>query len=378
MHINKAFTPILLFVLLVINSCHPSDKPVVVSSDSAGNITAIYLSPDKTNDYGIKFISLFDDISQRTVACSGHIVFEHENRFVVASPADGKVVLLHKHNGQSVGPDTEIAGLENTDFIILQQEYLEAINQFAFFKDEYARQGDLTVENATSMKKMQIARRDYQSAELKYHSLSLQLKILGINPDSIKPDKLIQVLPVLSPRAGIISNMNIHTGTFVKQGDPLFELISKRNIFVKLLVPEEAYMFIHPGQSVQCNMYFDSLDVFKATVRTIIPKIDTENQMATIYAELVDDPGLIVPGMSVMARIRTGQDSTCIINSGSVLSDGTGDYIFAFKKGTCYKIPVKPGRISEGQTEIQGLSIEMSDSVVINGPEKLAALFKHQ
>jgi cobalt-zinc-cadmium efflux system membrane fusion protein len=269
---------------------------------------------------------------------------------------------------------TEVTAIENTDFIILQQDYLEARNLFDFYKEEYARQGDLTVENATSLKKMQIARRDYQSAELKYNALSMQLTILGVYPDSLQPDQLISALPVNAPRSGIVSQTYIQSGTYVEKGQLLFEMVSKQHVLIKIQVPEASFKSIEEGQMVNCRPAFDSLATLIATIRSIVPRIDPENHMATVYASLSDQSSGIVPGMSVDVMIHAGKDTLHLISPGIIQTDRNGQFIVVREKGAYLKVPVEPELTIDGKTGISGLPHELSDSLVIAGFKQLGPL----
>jgi multidrug efflux pump subunit AcrA (membrane-fusion protein) len=99
--------------------------------------------------------------------------------------------------------------------------------------------------------------------------------------------------------------------------------------------------------------------------------------MATVYAETSKSNEDMVSGMSVNAKINTGKDSVFVINSGSVLKDQQGNFVFVKKTGKHLKIPVQSGNNYGTVTEIFGLPHEMSDSVVISGTDQLNLYFNH-
>jgi cobalt-zinc-cadmium efflux system membrane fusion protein len=310
------------------------------------------------------------------IVCSGNIVTESENELIITSPYSGKIALIHRRLNDPVRAGSLMATIENTDFIEMQQEYLEAQNNFDFYKEEFTRQGDLTVENATSIKKMQIARRDYQSAELKYHAVALQLKILGINPDSINPEKILAVLPVAAPRSGILTEIFIQSGSYVEQGTLLFGLAAKQNLSIRILVPERSYHMIQPGQAVICHPLYDSLAIINATIRTVVPRVDPVDKTVTVFADISNSTTDYIEGMNLSVNIYTGTDTSCMISSSALLKDHSGNFLIVKEQGSYRKLYVKQGNTHNGHTEIFDVPAHLSDSVVVSGHKQLREYFK--
>ena len=61
------------------------------------------------------------------------------------------------------------------------RKYLENKSELDYYQEEYKRQGELTVENAASIKKLQQAKANYYKFEASYQSLKAQLELLGVN-----------------------------------------------------------------------------------------------------------------------------------------------------------------------------------------------------
>jgi cobalt-zinc-cadmium efflux system membrane fusion protein len=375
MYIKKFLKSVWQIVLFLAIGCGHSEKPVITSTDPEGGISAIYLPETQIRRYGISFSRLSKKAVLHVITCTGYLITDPGTKTTIYAPAAGKIVSVINHDGQMIPGGSELAILENTDFIVLQQNYLEAANLLEFHKEEYTRQGELTVENATSMKKMQIARRDYQSAELTYHSIRLQLNILGISPDSIKPDKLLAVLPVTAPRGGILAKTYIRSGDYVEKGDPLFAMIGRQKQILRINVPEEHFASVKARQVVQGHVTFDSLITFRAEISTIVHEIDPETHSAAAYAELTGSKGLLVSGMSVVSKIVSGIDSVFTIDATAIFGDQKGHFVYSMIDGNIVKYYIITGYTTDGKTEIPGMPDEVADSVIIGGFEKLTAAF---
>jgi cobalt-zinc-cadmium efflux system membrane fusion protein len=373
---RQTIMPILLVIALLVNSCIHSDDPVQIIADSTGHIIAVHLSPKEIEHAGIKHGSITKQEVDRWVPCSGNLVVSPENTIDITSPATGRIISLSFSTGQYVKTGSMIAGLESIDFITLQQEYLDARNQFDYLREEYARQGNLTVENATSMKKMQIAKRDYQSAELQMCTLQAQLEILGIRSDSLKYDKLSPLIHILAPGSGFISDKGIHLGSYIKKGDALFELINIQHLLIKLKVSEQYVRYLQKGQFVDFWLVHDTLSAYKARLSLIAREIDPASHSITVYAALSERKAYFIPGMSVNAKINADKKTVICINSNSIIQCSAGVFLFVKTKGNYTRIPIIKGNAVGEMTEISGLSNELADSVVVEGAEYLHSLYE--
>jgi len=368
--------PLLLVIALLVYGCNHTDDPVRVIADSTGYITLLNLSSKEIEHAGVKYGSILKQVIEPQVTCSGYLIVAPENKISIPSPAAGKITSIYYPVGRYIQAGSEIASLENIDFITMQHEYLEAKNQFDYLREEYTRQGELTVENATSVKKMQIARRDYQSAELRLHALRLQLEIVGICPDSLQFDNMSAVISVRASGSGNIANTNIHPGSYVEKGETLFELVNLQPLLAELQVPETYSQLLHPGQFVDFYLAFDSLSNNRAKLLSIIRAINPKTHTGKAYAELLELKEQYIPGMSIHAKINIDKDTVSLLNSHSILHSPAGDYLFVKKKGAYIRIPVKPGKIVGEMIEISDLSNDLTDSVVINGVEYLNSIFE--
>lgn len=371
---SKQFlNPWVMIIAMLVVSCNRKIDHVAIRDDSTGQITAVILSPEETERSGIKYGPISKLVVDKWISCSGYLVTLPGSTIEVTAPAAGKITSIIYPSGHFVTSGSEIADLENSDFILLKQAYLEAVNEYDFLHEEYARQGELTVENATSLKKMQLAKRDYQSAELKLQALLSQLEILGISPDSLRFNKMSPVIQIRTPGKGYISNIRVQPGSYVGKGETLFELINTRQLLVKLEVPEQYIRFIQKGQFVDFWLVHDTLSIFKAQVLSMAGAINRDNHSITVFAELSDIKPYFIPGMSIHAKINANKDTTIVIATSIIGHSPEGDFLFVRKNGNYAKIPIKKGRVIGEMTEVFG--IQHSDSVVINGADYLYPLF---
>ena len=97
-------------------------------------------------------------ISERSfpviVEATGTIDVPPENKAMVSSFVNGYVKQTPLLIGDTVKKGQFLVSLENPEFVQIQQDYIEAMEQSTFLKSEYERQKTLMAENITSEKKI--------------------------------------------------------------------------------------------------------------------------------------------------------------------------------------------------------------------------------
>lgn len=374
MQMNNFYKVLLLLISGILTGCNPSQPSAPFEYDQAGSILAIALKENSIQKANLRFDSVHS--RQSFYEIPAHGIVSKDNHLVIAAPFDGKISFKYIAE-HSIGKGQAVATIQNIELITLQQEFLEAKNQFDYYKEEYTRQGELTVENATSIKKMQGAKRDYQSAELRYHALALKLKILGINSEELSVNSLIPYVTVMSPIQGSSLKFTVSEYAYVHAGDPIAEISSSCAPYIECSVPEIYYQKIKTGDDVDCMIASDTLNILQGKVVKILKEINPDSKEGIIHVKVSDTPELI-QGMGVKCSIRTSEESGMWVQSSALLKEHNTSFVFLKHEGLLLKVPVKTGSKNNAETEITGLPAISMDSLVISGFKRLAPLFKLQ
>lgn len=345
--------------------------------DTTGIFRSLKLTPGEEKKAGLQYTTPESCVFTHMVTCNGKLVVAPGREITVPAPAAGNIKDLYVQPGQQVNTGMLVATITNTDFIALQQEWLEAKHQYTYLKDEYTRQGELTVENATSLKRMQVAQRDYLSAEARWKSLSLQLRQTGINPDSVRPERIYTVIPVYAKNAGYVSHISVNQGVWTDKGRPLLELVNNNHLQVVLDIPGKYLPFLQPGQEVSFHHAFDSATLYKAKLKNILPEVDPETGMASVYAKPTGNAQTIYRGMPVSVELSAGTDTAFLISTGAIVTADDGLYVIARKNGLFFKIPVSYLTTDTYENCFGGLPVSHADSLVIN-PNDFFAKIMHR
>ncbi len=374
---KTAVVILLVTAISGLTCCNKTSPDHQIITDSANHAVAVRLSRQDAELSGVKLGILSEKKVDQWSYCKGSLVLIREGLMVVSTPAPGIVRMVNCSAGDYVEEGSVLAGLESIEFIRLQQEFLDAENQVAYFREEYKRQGELTVENATSVKKMQMAQRDYQSFEIKQNALRLQLKAYGINPDSLQPDQLSSLFFIRAPQSGYVAKVNSTLGAYANLGEELMVLGKKNRLLLKLAVPEQLLPHLKKGQVIDFSLVHDSLVTWQAVLYDLANPVDPIRHTSDIYGKVTMKNEHFLPGVSVKAKIRTNTGISFYAQRGAVMHDPEGDYLFFMNQGIFEKAPVKTGNSQGEQIEVIDFPLRhVKDSVVTEGMNYLKMLLE--
>ena len=261
---KRIFYPILLLALI---ACKET-KQTSETATTAPSIAKVQTDTTATQVDGITSATS----KPNQVSFNGTIVLSPQRQATVALTMGGVVRNTSLLPGQQVQKGTLLATLENPDFIMLQQTYLDSHAQTEYLQAEYERQKSLSAEQAASQKKFQQSKADYLSMKSKLEATAAQLSLLGITPEELLKSGIQPLLQVKAPISGYISDV---TMADMKVGSP-----------------------------VQFRVNGMGKTVFKATLVSIGQKVDETSRSLEVYARIDSTAPQFRPGMYVTARIQ--------------------------------------------------------------------------
>lgn len=235
---------------------------------------------------------------------NGTLMVPAENNITITLPMGGIVASFMHLPGAYVRKGETIAVLENTEFIDLQQGYLEAVAQYDFLDTEYNRQKALSAEDATSQKRLQQSRADYLSMKSRRDAFAARLKMLGVSPEKLASGGIVSQLDVRAPQNGYVSEVMVNQGKFVAAGEPICQIINKNQIYLDLIAYEKDLHSIRNGQKLEFRVNGLGDEVFEAVVTAIDQRVDPVNRSVKVYAKALHMHPEFRPGMYVTVRMK--------------------------------------------------------------------------
>ncbi len=186
---------------------------------------------------------------------------------------------------------------------------------------------------------------------------------------------LIEKSQVHSPFEGVIQRRHVEVGQWIKQGDPVAELVQLDPLFVRVYVPESVISRIRVGDTAAVT--FDALgggaDAGEVTgkIEQILPSADPSSRTFPVKI-LLPNPGMkIWPGFFARAMITSrALGSGFLVPRDAIVSGGNRHHVVAAREGKAVLVPVKLGPGSGERVSVTG-ELKASDVVVVRGNEAL-------
>ncbi len=263
----------------------------------------------------------------------------HANGILKVSPTDqaeitsfmgGNVKSIKVFQGNKVRKGQILATLEHPDFIQLQQEYIEAANNYNFSKKEFERQKELYENNAGSGKIFQKTEADFKNLKAKYEGLQIKLKMLNMNYKEIEEGKLEKEMRIISPISGYVNKIDISLGSFVNAETKMFSISNNNNIHADLLIYEKDIPNIKIGQKARLQVANMPELELNARIFSIAKEYQKDAKAVLVHAHIENAPDELIAGSYVNATIFTQSIKKQSVPEDAIVTDGGKKYIFVF------------------------------------------------
>lgn len=290
------FNKILAISLLFVSCDTFSDK-----TEEQNNSTLHEVAQQETNE------PVFEkEKAPKTIDLTGVLeVYSNDKAVITASPIGGYIKAIKVFPGDFVKKGQTVIVIENSEFVKLQQQYLEIQQQLDYLKNEFDRQAELFRDRISSEKVYLKAKMDYNVALSQASGLKKQLELINVNAQQLNGTNLQSSVSVVSPIDGVVIAVEASKGAFVSPTEPMVQLTDLRNIHLQLTAFERDIPFVKEGQALTFTLPEISKNSYKAIVSKIVPTLD-QRRSFTIYAEIKDDTKdlQLLPGMFIKGQIE--------------------------------------------------------------------------
>jgi membrane fusion protein, heavy metal efflux system len=381
---NNIFILTMLCSLLVI-SCMNKKETTKEKEVLPPNI--VEMNDDQVKMAGIEIGKVGNKVISNDLKVNGIVNVVPQNLVSVSVNMGGFVKSTDLTPGSPVKKGQVLAIIENSDFIELQQNYLEYKNRLEYAEADYNRQKDLYNENVSSAKNYQLALSEFKILKSKVFALEQKLALIGIVAKELKEDKISRSVTVVSPIDGYIKAVNVNIGKYVNSTDVMFEIINNQKLILELSLFEKDIDKVTIGQKIKFSLP-DKPSKEQTAVIYQVGKTISEENTVKIFAFIDNENINLLPGMYVNAIIETSDKSSTSLPDEAVLTFEDKNYIFIYKgrrkedkkEVTDFlMVEVKKGNSNRGFTEIilpQNFDIEQS-GVVIKGAYNLLSALKN-
>ena len=203
-----------------------------------------------------------------------------------------------------------------------------------------------------------------RSGEERLQTLQVAQAQINALKKSRQPAKTIIVH---SPQKGVIANLGVREGMFVKPGTALMSVGALDDVWVTAEVFERQAGALAVGNAVTMSLDYLPGQQWQGQVDYIYPILDNETRTVRVRLRFTNTGGLLKPNMFAQVIIHSGESTpTLQVPRQALIRTGRQNrVVLALGEGRYKSVAVTLGRIGSGEAEILE-GIEEGDRVVIS------------
>ncbi len=342
------FIRVFITALIVLNISACSKDEAADTKQDATNLKSTQISVVKVDT---KNLSLYEE----SVGTLEGVIDP-----TIAAEISARVLKVLVHPGQTVKKGQTIALLDGSDFDYQRQE---SLSEVARIEALLANQAKIVERNRALVEKNFISKNALDDANTQQDALKQQLagaksRIATINHNGSK-DR------VVSPTDGIVEKQLVATGDFVRVGDPIVQIISKKLLRAHLPFPEHIAAKLKPGLTVILTTPTSTKEV-RSVINELKPLIMANSRSIDVIADIRDEADW-QPGASVNGRVILGdRPSAIVVPEQSIVLRPAGEVVYEVVNNEAIQRVVKTGLQQNGGIEIlEGLS--GNETIAVDG-----------
>ena len=239
-----------------------------------------------------------------TFTCSGYFTLHPARLATVTAPINGFIKKMYYNNGDYVKKGALLAILTHQDYIKIQRDYLEARSQADYYTEDFKRLGELTLEHASSIKRMQRAQSDYWANEARLRALKAQLDYIGIDAEKVVKEGFTNTINIYAPVSGYIIKTEGNTGKFIDSYAFIYEIADINELLISFELPCALYERIYKDMHINFSVKGMEGRVSGAKVKSIGQVFNARTNTVDIIAKPDSANKSFRPGMNVEVVIE--------------------------------------------------------------------------
>ena len=264
----------------------------------------------------------------------------------IAAEISARVTKVLVHPGQTVKKGETIALLDGSDFGLQRQE---ALTEVARIEALVANQAKIVERNRALVDKNFISKNALDDVTTQQDALKQQLagaksRVATISHSGAKNR-------VVAPADGVVQTQTVAEGDYVRIGDPIVQIISKKILRAHLPFPESIAAKLRPGLTVKLTTPTSDKEI-TSVVRELNPLIATNNRTIDVVVDINNEADW-QPGASVNGKVLLGERASAIlVPEQSVILRPAGEVVYEILNNEAHQRIVKSGLQQNGMIEI--------------------------
>jgi RND family efflux transporter MFP subunit len=305
-------------------------------------------------------------------------------RALLAAEEEGMVIEFNVNEGDAVKQGQVLARLRDT------RARLDVAKFEADLASKKASVGEQTAEVARAkldvdrlaelQQRASAAWSEMEDKKTAYAAAQARLEVANADVASAEAalnwsKERLARMTIAAPFNGRVIAKRTEMGQWLRQGDPVIELLDLDQIDARVDVPEQFVdRIVGNTQPVRVRIQATG-EVIDAPVTAIVPDADPLSRLFPVRIRLSNEHGRLRPGMSIVGLVPTGASKpTKTVRKDAVLRDDAGEYLYFDAGGTAAVARIKTlfpvGKTGE-RIAIEGATLPENARVIVEGNERM-------
>ncbi|MBN8239778.1 efflux RND transporter periplasmic adaptor subunit [Marinobacter hydrocarbonoclasticus] len=293
------------------------------ADDTAGTVR---ISPTVVNNLGVRTEPVIQGRLPNNITTVGYVAYDEDQMVHVHPRVDGWIeTLFVKAEGEPVEQGKPLYTLYSPTLVNAQEELLLAMN----------RGNQKLVEAATE----------------RLAALNVPASLIS----RLRQSRDIQrTMTVYAPRSGVIENLNVREGMFIKPGDRVLSIAALDEVWVIGEVFESQLSAVEAGNRVQMTLDYMPGREWRGRVDYVYPEVNPKTRTARVRMRFDNEDGALMPGMFARLEVQGERGKRqFLVPRESVIRTGQSDrLVLALEEGAFKSVNVSVGRVGEKYAEI--------------------------
>ena len=361
------YSIIFFAAMTLLVSCGNSDKPAdtepAQEEKHEEESNEVMLTDIQFKTAGISFGAVEMKQISGTFKANGVLDVPPQNMVSISVAMGGFLKRTDLLEGRRVKKGELIAVIENSEYVQMQQDYLEAKSQLEYAKADHERQQELAKENINAQKTLQQAKASYQTLTAKVNGLKERIKVSGIILSALENGNIQSAINIYSPINGFVTEVNANIGKFVNPTDVLFEIVDTEHLHAELTVFEKDVPKLQIGQRVRFILANETTE--RTAKVYLIGRQISNDRTVRIHCHIDKEDIHLLPGMYLKAVVETGQTQVPALPDEAIIDFKGEKYIFiASQDEHKAETPDKKEESNEPEHHFKMIAIQTGNSDV--------------
>lgn len=324
----------------------------LVPLETGGESGVVKLSPQTINSLGVRTAKVKRRTLYRRIDSVGYINVDENNMRAVSLRTDGWLEhMAVKTEGERVTKGQLLFELYSPALVNAQEEYVQAMEH---------------------------------GNELLLKASRERLRALGVSDDQVmlleRTKEVEQLVKVYAPQSGIVSDLSVREGMYVKPSQPVINLVDLASVWLMVDVFERQADWVEVGQHAEASMPFMPGKSWEGKVEYVYPSLDASTRSLKVRLRFDNLEEELKPNMyaDVTIYAKPKRKVLAIPKEALIVTGSQKRVIVALGEGRFIPMSVGVGMETDDKVEItnglaEGDEVVTSSQFLIDSESSLKA-----